>query len=83
MPPPLKHLLAIEGMYPPQIGALLDLAESFVLLNRTGTAPRTRLRGRTLINLFFEDSTRTRTSFELRASASARMSSTCRWRHPR
>jgi aspartate carbamoyltransferase catalytic subunit len=63
--PPLKHLLAIEGMYPPQIGALLDLAESFVLLNRTGTAPRNRLRGRTLINLFFEDSTRTRTSFEL------------------
>ncbi len=65
MAPPLKHLLAIEGMYPPQIGALLDLAESFVLLNRTGTAPRNRLRGRTLINLFFEDSTRTRTSFEL------------------
>ena len=65
MAPPLKHLLAIEGMYPPQIAALLDLAESFVLLNRTGTAPRDRLRGRTLINLFFEDSTRTRTSFEL------------------
>ena len=65
MAPPLKHLLAIEGMYPPQIGALLDLAESLVLLNRTGTAPRDRLRGRTLINLFFEDSTRTRTSFEL------------------
>src|SRR5580693_7315926 len=52
-------------MYPPQIAALLDLAESFVLLNRTGNTPRDRLRGRTLINLFFEDSTRTRTSFEL------------------
>jgi aspartate carbamoyltransferase catalytic subunit len=63
--PPLKHLLAIEGMYPPQIADLLDLAESFVLLNRTGKTPRDRLRGRTLINLFFEDSTRTRTSFEL------------------
>jgi aspartate carbamoyltransferase catalytic subunit len=61
----LKHLLAIEGMHPPQIAGLLDLAESYVLLNRTGTAPRDRLRGRTLINLFFEDSTRTRTSFEL------------------
>ena len=65
MAPPLKHLLAIEGMYPPQIAAFLDLAESFVLLNRTGKTPRDRLRGRTLINLFFEDSTRTRTSFEL------------------
>jgi aspartate carbamoyltransferase catalytic subunit len=63
--PPLRHLLAIEGMYPPQIAALLDLAESFVLLNRTGKTPRDRLRGHTLINLFFEDSTRTRTSFEL------------------
>ncbi len=52
-------------MYPPQIAAFLDLAESFVLLNRTGKTPRDRLRGRTLINLFFEDSTRTRTSFEL------------------
>ena len=61
----MRHLLAIEGMYPPQIGALLDLAESYVLHNRTGTTARDRLRGRTLINLFFEDSTRTRTSFEL------------------
>ncbi len=65
MAPPQKHLLAIEGMYPPQIAGILDLAESFVLLNRTGKTPRDRLRGRTMINLFFEDSTRTRTSFEL------------------
>ena len=60
-----RHLLAIEGLHPPQIAAMLDLAESYVLLSRTGTTPRDRLRGRTLINLFFEDSTRTRTSFEL------------------
>ncbi len=65
MAPPFKHLLAIAGMHPPQIVALLDLAESYVLLNRSGQTPRDRLRGRTLINLFFEDSTRTRTSFEL------------------
>ena len=65
MAPLDRHLLAIEGMYPPQIAALLDVAESYVLLNRSGTTPRDRLRGRTLINLFFEDSTRTRTSFEL------------------
>ncbi len=60
-----KHLLAIEGLVPPEIGQLLDLAESYVLLNRSGKTQRDVLRGRTLINLFFEDSTRTRTSFEL------------------
>jgi len=60
-----RHLLQIEGMHPPQIDAMLDLAESYVLLNRSGKTQRDLLRGRTLINLFFEDSTRTRTSFEL------------------
>ena len=65
MLPAMRHLLAIEGMHQPQIALLLDLAESYVLLNRSGKTPRDRLRGRTLINLFFEDSTRTRTSFEL------------------
>ncbi len=62
---PSRHLLAIEGLHPPQIASLLDLAESYVLLNRSGQTQRDLLRGRTLINLFFEDSTRTRTSFEL------------------
>jgi aspartate carbamoyltransferase catalytic subunit len=62
---PQTHLLAIEGMYPPEIGQLLDLAESYALLNRSGKTQRDVLRGKTLINLFFEDSTRTRTSFEL------------------
>ena len=60
-----RHLLAIEGLHPPEIAHLLDLAESYVLLNRSGKTQRDLLRGRTLINLFFEDSTRTRTSFEL------------------
>jgi aspartate carbamoyltransferase catalytic subunit len=63
--PPHRHLLAIEGMLPEQIAGLLDLADSYALLNRQGKAPRDLLRGKTLINLFFEDSTRTRTSFEL------------------
>ena len=62
---PGGHLLAIEGLHPPEIEYLLDLAESYVLLNRSGKTQRDLLRGRTLINLFFEDSTRTRTSFEL------------------
>src|SRR5580693_5102756 len=61
----MRHLLAIEGMAPSVIEDLLDLAESYVLLNRSGKTQRDVLRGRTLINLFFEDSTRTRTSFEL------------------
>ncbi len=60
-----RHLLQIEGMHPPQIEMMLDLAESYVLLNRSGKTQRALVRGRTLINLFFEDSTRTRTSFEL------------------
>jgi aspartate carbamoyltransferase catalytic subunit len=62
---PSRHLLAIQGLHPRQISAMLDLAESYALLNRSGKTQRDRLRGRTLINLFFEDSTRTRTSFEL------------------
>jgi len=62
---PRRHLLAIEGLQPPHIEAMLDLAESYVLLNRSGKTQRDLLRGQTLINLFFEDSTRTRTSFEL------------------
>ncbi len=62
---PHRHMLAIEGLHPPEITQLLDLAESYVLLNRSGKTQRDLLRGRTLINLFFEDSTRTRTSFEL------------------
>jgi aspartate carbamoyltransferase catalytic subunit len=60
-----RHLLGIEGLNPAAATSLLDLAESYVLLNRSGKTQRDLLRGRTLINLFFEDSTRTRTSFEL------------------
>ncbi|MEE3503071.1 aspartate carbamoyltransferase catalytic subunit [Acidiphilium acidophilum] len=62
---PMRHLLGIETLHPRDISALLDLAESYALLNRSGKTRRDVLRGRTLINLFFEDSTRTRTSFEL------------------
>ncbi|CAI9119912.1 aspartate carbamoyltransferase catalytic subunit [Brytella acorum] len=59
------HLLALEGMSAAEIEPFLDLAASYALLSRSRKAPREALRGRTLINLFFEDSTRTRTSFEL------------------
>ena len=65
LPFPSRHLLAIEGLEPPYIAELLDLADHYALQNRRGTTQRDLLKGRTLINLFFEDSTRTRTSFEL------------------
>lgn len=60
-----KHLLGIEGLTHADISGLLDLAEEFVELNRQVEKKRTTLRGRTQINLFFEVSTRTQSSFEL------------------
>jgi aspartate carbamoyltransferase catalytic subunit len=60
-----RHLLGIEGLSHADIVGLLDLAEEFVDLNRQIEKKRSSLRGRTLINLFFEASTRTQASFEL------------------
>jgi aspartate carbamoyltransferase catalytic subunit len=60
-----RHLLGIEGLTAEEIVGLLDLAEEFVELNRQIEKKRTSLRGRTQINLFFENSTRTQSSFEL------------------
>jgi len=60
-----RHLLGIEGLSLDDINGLLDLAEEFVELNRQIEKKRNSLRGRTLINLFFEVSTRTQASFEL------------------
>ncbi len=60
-----SHLLGIETLSVPEISALLDLAETYVTLNRSAEKKTAILRGRTLINLFFESSTRTQSSFEL------------------
>ena len=60
-----RHLLGIEGLSHKEISGLLDLGEEFVELNRQVEKKRTSLRGRTQINLFFEVSTRTQSSFEL------------------
>src|SRR5205814_4532828 len=60
-----RHLLGIDGLSYEEIIGLLDLAEEFVELNRQIEKKRTSLRGRTQINLFFESSTRTQSSFEL------------------
>ncbi len=62
---PHRHLLGIEGLSPDEISLLLDRAESYVEQNRQVDKKQSLLRGRTIINLFFETSTRTRTSFEL------------------
>ncbi len=60
-----RDLLGIDGLSAREIIGLLDLAEEFVVLNRQIEKKRTTLRGRTQINLFFEASTRTQSSFEI------------------
>jgi aspartate carbamoyltransferase catalytic subunit len=60
-----RHLLGIEGLSRDEITGLLDLSEEFVALNRQIEKKTASLRGRTQINLFFESSTRTQSSFEL------------------
>ena len=62
---PSKHLLGIDGLSPAHIVALLDLADTYVVQGRATDKKTALLRGRTLINLFFEASTRTQSSFEL------------------
>ena len=62
---PHRHLLGIEGLSAEEITVLLDRSEEYVDQNRRIDKKQSILRGRTQINLFFESSTRTRTSFEL------------------
>src|SRR6195952_2860649 len=62
---PHRHLLGIEGLSRPDIEALLARADAAVDISRQVEKKRATLRGRTQINLFFEPSTRTQSSFEL------------------
>jgi aspartate carbamoyltransferase catalytic subunit len=66
-PPILKspHLLAIDDISPQEATALLDLAETYVEISRQIEKRHAVLRGRTQVNLFFEASTRTQSSFEI------------------
>jgi aspartate carbamoyltransferase catalytic subunit len=64
-PFPHRHLLGIEGLSPATIADLLDRAEAAVDVSRQVEKKKSTLRGRTQINLFFEASTRTQSSFEL------------------
>jgi aspartate carbamoyltransferase catalytic subunit len=61
----IRHLLGIEGMKAQEINALLDLGDSYLERYRGGRKIKKVLKNRTQINLFFEESTRTSTSFEL------------------
>ena len=60
-----RHLLGIEPLSPPEITTILDLADTYVDLNRRTIKHADALSGMTQINMFFENSTRTQASFEL------------------
>jgi aspartate carbamoyltransferase catalytic subunit len=61
----VRHLLGIDGLSRESALQLLDAAKAFWEMNRRAVKKAPTLRGKTVINLFFENSTRTRTSFEL------------------
>ena len=60
-----RHILGIEGWCAAEITAVLDMADRYVDQNRRADKRSRELAGLTIMNLFFEDSTRTKTSFEL------------------
>lgn len=62
-----KDLISIKDLNPKEVNRLLDTAESFKEIGTREIKKVPTLRGKTIVNLFFEPSTRTRTSFELAA----------------
>ena len=63
----LKHLLSIEGLPKTILNQILDTAESFAGVSEREVKKVPLLRGKTVCNIFFENSTRTRTTFEIAA----------------
>ena len=63
----LRHFLSIDGLSQPLLTDILDTAASFVEVGDRAIKKVPLLRGKTVVNLFFEPSTRTRTTFELAA----------------
>jgi aspartate carbamoyltransferase catalytic subunit len=63
----MRHLLSIEQLSKTEIEAILDRAESFAEVGRRDIKKVPTLRGRTIVTLFYESSTRTSSSFELAA----------------
>ncbi|MCM3373265.1 hypothetical protein M3640_21645, partial [Bacillus velezensis] len=64
----LKHLLSIEGLPRSIVNHILDTAEQFVSVTDREVKKVPLLRGKSVFNLFFENSTRTRTTFEIAAT---------------
>ncbi|AQT42789.1 Asp/Orn-binding domain [Bartonella apihabitans] len=62
---PHRHLLGIKGLTAHDLTTLIDRADANVAISRQLDKKKTSMRGRTQINLFFENSTRTQSSFEL------------------
>src|SRR5438067_12104144 len=62
-----KHLLGLEELSADEIRFILDTADSFKEVSTRSIKKPPALRGRVVVNAFFEDSTRTRTSFALAA----------------
>jgi aspartate carbamoyltransferase catalytic subunit len=63
----LKHLLTIEGLGRPLLTEILERTEGFLGVARQAVKKVPLCRGKIVANLFFENSTRTRTTFELAA----------------
>lgn len=63
----LRHFLTISGLDKPMLTEILDTAESFIEVGERNIRKVPLLRGKTIVNLFFEPSTRTRSTFELAA----------------
>ena len=63
----LQHLLSLEGLSRDMLTHILDTAESFLSLNDRDVKKVPLLRGKSVFNIFFENSTRTRTTFEIAA----------------
>jgi len=63
----LRHFLTIEGLSKTLLTEILDTADSFISMEQQSVKKVPLLRGKTVVNLFFEASTRTRTTFELAA----------------
>ncbi len=64
---PHKHLTGIEPLSTADITAILDIAQDYVDMAAEEESPAPTLKGKVILNLFFENSTRTRTSFEIAA----------------
>ena len=75
----LRHFLSLDGLRRELLTEILDTADSFLEVGARAVKKVPLLRGKTVCNVFFENSTRTRTTFEMAAQRQLRgMSRRCR-----